>query len=87
MKKTDIALLILIAGIGVLISFFIARQVWGDPAEESKIIRTAIPITSEVVDPDPRIFYEEALNPTVEVIIGGDVWCTLHRGVCVDSLD
>jgi hypothetical protein len=35
-------------------------------------VKVAEKITTEVVDPDPKIFNKNAINPTVEVIIGGD---------------
>lgn len=74
MKKTDIAMIILIASMSVLVAYFIARSIpllnagSGEPVK----VKTATPINPEVPEPDPAIFNKEAINPTVEVTIGGE---------------
>ncbi|HJP81150.1 MAG TPA: hypothetical protein VJ841_02020 [Candidatus Saccharimonadales bacterium] len=70
MKKTDIAMIIFIAAISVLIAYFVANAVIGSPSKESVKVKTAEAITSDVQKPDPAIFNTNAINPTVEVIIG-----------------
>ena len=70
MKRTDIAMIIFIASISVLVSYFVARSVLGDVKSEAVTVKTADPITSDVNPPDERIFNEDAVNPTVEVFIG-----------------
>lgn len=70
MKKSDIATIILIASISVLMAYFIAKAVIGDVQNESVQVKTAEPITTEVKEPDPTVFNSDAINPTVEVIIG-----------------
>lgn len=72
MKKTDIAMIILIASLSVLIAYFVAKGVIGDISEQSVVVKTVEPISSAVEEPDPSIFNDKAINPTVEVIIGGD---------------
>jgi hypothetical protein len=72
MKKTDIAMIIFIASISILIAYFVAKGVLGDVKNQSVKVKVAEKITTEVVDPDPKIFNKNAINPTVEVIIGGD---------------
>jgi mannitol-specific phosphotransferase system IIBC component len=72
MKKSDIAMIILIASISVLIAYFVAKAVLGDVQNQSVKVKTAEPITSEVTEPDKTVFNTNAINPTVEVIIGGD---------------
>jgi len=72
MKKSDIAMIILIASISVLISYFIAKAVVGDVKDEAVKVKTAEPITTDVQEPDKTVFNSNAINPTVEVIIGGD---------------
>ncbi|HMI09337.1 MAG TPA: hypothetical protein VK497_02960 [Candidatus Saccharimonadales bacterium] len=72
MKKSDIAMIILIASISVLIAYFVAKAVLGDVQNESVKVKTTEPITSEVTEPDKTVFNTNAINPTVEVIIGGD---------------
>jgi len=67
MKKTDIAMIILIIALSAGIAYAIANAVFGNISQESVTIKTIDPITSEIVEPDPTIFNEEAINPAVEV--------------------
>lgn len=70
MKRTDIAMIIFIASMSVLVSYFVAKSVLGDATSESVTIKTADPISAAIEDPDERIFHADAINPTVEVYIG-----------------
>lgn len=70
MKKSDIATIILIASISVLLAYFAAKALIGDVQNESVQVKTADPITTEVKGPDSTVFNSDAINPTVEVIIG-----------------
>lgn len=72
MKKSDIAMIILIASMSILIAYFIAKSVLGDVQKQSVKVKTAEPISATVTEPDTKIFNKNAINPTVEVIIGGD---------------
>lgn len=71
MKKTDIAMIILIATASVLIAFFATRAVLGGTATEIVQVDTIEKIKSDVVEPDPDIFNADAINPAVEVQIDG----------------
>lgn len=71
MKKSDVAMIILIASISVLTTYFVANSMIGGLKTEAVNVKTAEPITAEVIDPDPKIFNSEAINPTVRVEIGG----------------
>lgn len=70
MKNTDIAALILIASISMVIAYFVADAVIGKPTSESVKVKTIERISSDIQEPDKSIFNEDAINPTVEVIIG-----------------
>jgi len=70
MKKTDVAMIIFIASISILIAYFVAKAVLGDAGHQSATVKTVEPITSEVAAPDPTVFNKDAINPTVEVLIG-----------------
>ena len=72
MKRTDIAMILFIASISVLGSYFIAKTVIGDTQNEAVTVKTAEAISDEVDAPDERIFNKDAVNPTVEVYIGGE---------------
>lgn len=72
MKKSDIAMIILIAAVSMLIAYFGAQAILGNVQNESVQVKTIDRITTEVTEPDPSVFNSNAINPTVEVIIGGD---------------
>lgn len=70
MKKTDIAMIILIASVSVIAAFFITDAIMGDTSQEDAVVKTIDPITAEVITPDTAIFNENAINPAVEVQVG-----------------
>lgn len=71
MKQADIFSLIMIAGIGTLVAFFVCQSLMGDPNEASvKFKKLAAPISSNLVAPNPEVFNSTAINPTVEVFVG-----------------
>ena len=71
MKKTDIAMIVFIASISVIVAYFVATTFIGSAKSQSVKVKTADRITSSITQPDPTIFNSNAINPTVEVIIGG----------------
>ena len=72
MKRTDIAMIIFIASISVLISYFVANTIMGDTRNEAVTVKTIDAISDQVEEPDEKIFNKDAVNPTVEVYIGGE---------------
>ena len=71
MKKTDIAMIILIAGVGVLIAYFIAVNIpFLKVPEDGVKVQTMRTLSSEVAPPDDSVFNADAINPTVEVVVG-----------------
>lgn len=72
MKKTDIAMIVLIASMSVLVAYFVAGALPMFKTNEKPVkVKTVDAITTDVTQPDPSIFNKEAINPTVEVLIGG----------------
>ena len=71
MKKNDIALLIIIISISALGAYLITNALMGDPKEQSAKVQTMQPVLTEVVQPDPNVFYDGAINPSVRVNIEG----------------
>ena len=71
MKKTDITLIVMIAGISVISAFFAARAIFGDVYSGSATVKTIDKIESTVEKPDPAIFNKNAINPAVRVLING----------------
>lgn len=69
MKKTDIAMVILISTVCVLVAFFVTRSIMGSSATETTKVKTIEKIESEIVEPDTSIFNSEAINPAVKVQI------------------
>lgn len=67
MKKTDIAMIILIATVSVLLSFFVTRAIMGDPADEVVKVKKIDAISATIDDPSEKIFRSDAINPSVEV--------------------
>jgi hypothetical protein len=72
MKKSDIAVIILIASVSIAVAYFVADAVIGKPSSASVKVRTATPISAEVEEPSTSIFNKDAINPTVEVVIGNE---------------
>lgn len=72
MKKSDIAMIILIAAVSMMLAYFGAQAILGNIQNESVQVKTIDRISTEVVEPDPSVFNADAINPTVEVIIGGE---------------
>ncbi|RYX79522.1 hypothetical protein EON76_02275 [bacterium] len=70
MKNTDVAAIILIASISMLVAYFVASAVIGAPGSESVKVKSVNKISSNVEQPDKTVFNNDAINPTVEVIIG-----------------
>ncbi len=72
MKRSDIASIAMIALVGMVIAYIvtmaIVAQVGG---KQSTKVPTVQPISSTVDQPDSAVFNRDAINPTVEVLIGG----------------
>ena len=72
MKKADIAMIVLIASVSVMASFAIANQItFLKPPEKGQQVKAAEKITTDVADPDPKVFNSEAINPTIQTVVGG----------------
>ncbi len=65
-------MIILIASISIMVAYLGAKAIIGDVNNESVKVKTADPITATVTEPDQKVFNDKAINPTVEVFIGGD---------------
>jgi len=69
MKKSDIAMIVLIAAVSVMVAFFVTKSIFGGSATEAVKVDTIDEMTAEVTPPDPDIFNSGAINPAVEVQI------------------
>ncbi len=70
MKKNDFAALILIGSVSLLVAWFTANALIGEPKKEAQKVKTVEAISDQVETPDKRIFNKQAINPTVERSIG-----------------
>lgn len=66
-------MIILIASISMVAAYFVVKSIpIFQSTNEPKQVSTFEEITSTVEEPDPTVFNAEAINPTVEVFIGGN---------------
>ena len=73
MKKSDIAMIILIASVSVMVSFAIANQLsFLKPPANGQKVKTAEAIDAKVTDPDTTVFRSDAINPTIQTLVGGN---------------
>ena len=70
MKKNDIALIILIASMSLVTTYFIAKAVIGSPKSQPVSAEVVEPITPDLAQPSKSIFNRDAINPTVVIQIG-----------------
>jgi len=72
MKKSDIAMIILIASISVIVAFMVGNQLsFLKPPEKGQKVKVAEEIKAEVASPDTSAFRPDAINPTIQTVIGG----------------
>jgi ABC-type cobalt transport system substrate-binding protein len=67
MKKTDVAMIVLIASVSVLIAFFVTRAAFGGAANEPAEYQTIDRIEPDLGEINTTIFSQDAINPAVEV--------------------
>ena len=71
MKKTDIAMIILIASISVVVAFFVASSIqFLQMPQRGTKVETVEKLSNTIDEPDSAVFNKEAINPAVETIIG-----------------
>lgn len=74
MKNTDFAMIILIASVSVAAAFGIVSAIPGlKQSDKPVVVKTIEAYTSDLATPDPNVFNKNAINPTVDVTIGGTV--------------
>lgn len=71
MKKTDIAMIVLIAGISMLVTFLVADNISIlKVSDKGTKVDTVEKIDGNLDEPSTKMFNSEAINPTVETVIG-----------------
>ena len=72
MKKTDIAMIVLIASISMGLAYAVAQAIPFFKLDDNGVkVKTIESISASVEDPDPELFSDNAINPTVEATISG----------------
>jgi len=69
MKKTDIAAIILIASIGLLVSYLIGNKFLGAKVQNGQEVKTIQVISADKLTPDSHVFSSDAVNPTVQITV------------------
>ena len=65
-------MVILIASISIVVSFFVANQIpFLKAPEKGQKVKIAEKIDPTVTPPDERLFSANAINPTIQTFIGG----------------
>lgn len=73
MKKSDIAMIILIASLSVGVAYLIANALPFLKIDQKGVsVNTIEEIKPDVKQPSEKIFHSEAINPTIETVIGGN---------------
>lgn len=72
MKKTDIALIIIIISMSAGIAYWVASLTIGKSNDKPIVVRTAESINVDEVVVDENVFKKNAINPTVETTISGE---------------
>lgn len=70
MKRSDMALLVLIASITLVISFLLVKALFGEPEAAQTSVEKVDPISANLDKPPTSVFNEDAINPTVVIQIG-----------------
>lgn len=67
MKKTDIAMIVLIAAIGIIGAFFVTKSILGSGSTDEVSVDRIESISASIDEVDPTIFNSNAINPAVKV--------------------
>lgn len=70
MKQKDIALIIVIAFIAGIISYFISGMIFSKPAEMKTEVEVVEAISADFPQADQRYFNTNSINPTQLIQIG-----------------
>lgn len=69
MKRTEIAMIILIASAAATITFFAVSSLLGGKIKQTATIEQTEAIDRQLTQPTKRIFNSRSINPTVEVYV------------------
>ncbi|HCH34795.1 MAG: hypothetical protein UY35_C0004G0041 [Candidatus Saccharibacteria bacterium GW2011_GWC2_48_9] len=69
MKRSEVAMIILVASLSMLLTFTLAQSLLGEKIKQSVKVEQAEEISEDIVQPAKRTFNSSAINPTVEVCV------------------
>jgi hypothetical protein len=72
MKQKDIALIILIAGIAGIISFFVSRAMFSSHSQRSQQAAVVDAISTDFTSPSSKYFNTNSIDPTQLIQIGNN---------------
>lgn len=73
MSKKDIASIIAVAILGTVAAIVAVNSILGDINDKSATFKYIDVVSNSVGTPDPEVFNPDAINPTVDVFVGGCV--------------
>lgn len=72
MKQKDIALIIVIAFISAIVSFFVSSKLFVTPSNRQQQVEVVDPISASFQTPDPKYFNSNSVDPTQPAQISTD---------------
>lgn len=69
MKRSEIAMIVLIASLSMLLTFTLAQSLLGDKVKRKAYVEQTNKISENIETPAKRVFNKDAINPTVEVCV------------------
>lgn len=72
MKQKDIAMIIVVAAVAALASFFISRSLFASGNNRTQKAAVVDPITTDFSQPDPKYFNSDSIDPTKLIQIGNN---------------
>lgn len=73
MKKTDLAMIVLIASVSAGLAYVVANSFFGGLTQESAKVKTVDAINSTIQQPSADVFNKNAINPAVKVNVDGTI--------------
>ena len=73
MKRSEIAMIVLVASICMVVTFLAVRSFFGDITKRERSVPSIGAISDGLEQPSKLIFNSNAINPTVEVYVENDV--------------
>jgi len=70
MKQKDIALIIVIAAVSAVVSFFVSGKVFVTPSNRQQQVEVVDPINASFQTPDKKYFNSSSIDPTQSSTIG-----------------